>query len=435
MQAGGAEAELALSGHTGPQQSNLSAIERELERSRLRLRFLDRPLESTYQAEQQEASRLLNRIVIAILVVIFDAYFIADTRVAPQTLVLSAVLRFGLLTPAAMVYIWCDWRGRLPRRSGSFVTALLIAPTLLSTIIAFWVTSPLALANYQAVPMIQLALLACRLSMKQALLVIATSWLLYAVTIFTASFVPADLHISLMLTDIAIGSGTLLFAWRIEIRDRQVFLLNQQAAIGRELLRAQNCRLARLSQVDALTGLGNRRCFDEALATSWSQALHMPCPISLVMFDIDCFKQFNDALGHQAGDECLIAVSRVVARCLRDERDTLVRYGGEEFAIILAATTLDDALGVAERVRRAVVERGLPHPGGGPLSLVTISLGVATVTAPAQSAESLIEMADRCLYAAKRRGRNRVESDRLVVVSSRPGPPVIRLAASKRETG
>jgi diguanylate cyclase (GGDEF)-like protein len=426
---------MAPANQAGPEQTDLPAVERELERSRLRLRFIDPALETLYQAERKDASRLLNRVAIAVLVVIFDAYLLPEMRVTQETLGLSAFLRFALLTPATIAYLLLDWRGSLSRWYNPTVTVLLIAPTLFSTIIGFWITNPMALTNYEAVPMIQLALLVCRLSLKRALLVSLVSWLLFAITVFTASFVPPDLHWSLLLSEIGIGCGTLLFAWRIEIRDRQVFLLNQQAAIGRDLLRAQNRRLARLSQVDALTGLGNRRCFDEALAAAWQQAAHDPVAISLVMFDIDCFKQFNDALGHQAGDECLVAVSRVVARCLRDERDTLVRYGGEEFAIILPATSLEDALAVADRVRRAVVERGLPHPGGGPLSLVTISLGVATVTAPHQSAESLIEVADRCLYAAKRRGRNRVESERLVVVSSRPGPPSFRVAGGQRDAG
>ena len=263
----------------------------------------------------------------------------------------------------------------------------------------------------------QLVVLTCRVSMRQAALINGISCLVFVWTTLTVGFVPASVAPSLILADLAIGIGTLVFAWRIDLRDRQVFLFTRQAAIGRDLLSAQNRRLARLTQVDALTGLSNRRCFDETMAALWDAGSARPAQVSLVMFDIDCFKQFNDALGHQAGDECLGAVARTVARCLRDERDTLVRYGGEEFAIILPDTGLEDGCAIAERVRLAILERSLPHPGGGPTGVVTVSLGVATVLPAAQSAAALVEAADQMLYVAKRHGRNRVESARPTVAA------------------
>ena len=394
---------------SGMASAQSGEVERELARSRFRLRFQDASLERTYAAEADLAAKLHNRIIVCGTIAVFDAFIIPEMRAFPEVLALSAFLRFAVLTPVAIAYLLLDWRGHLGRRTPAVVTALLIAPTFMAALEAVWVTSASALSNYEALPLLQLAVLTCRLNLRQAAMVTAASCLLFIWVVLTASFVPPAVAPSLIFTDLAIGFGTLAFAWRIDRRDRQVFLLARQAAIVRDALAAQNRTLAKLTQVDALTGLGNRRCFDETMSGLWAAAAAKPARTTLILFDIDCFKQFNDALGHQAGDECLGVVARAVTRCLRDERDILVRYGGEEFAVILPNTSLEDGCEVAERVRLAVMERALPHPGGGPHHLVTISLGVATVLAPVQSSSALVEAADQSLYAAKRQGRNRVE--------------------------
>ena len=330
----------------------------------------------------------------------------------PEVLPLSIVLRFALLTPATLAFIVLDWRGLIPQRwIPPIASALLIAPSLIAALEALRAYHPAAFPNFQAVPLLLLVVLTCRVGMAQAVAINLASCALF-LWIIQAPFIPSGWVLSLAFTEIAATICTLMFAWRLMIRDRQVFLFTHQAAADRALLAAQNRALAKLSQVDALTGLGNRRCFDETLANLWQRGRAAPLTVTLIMFDIDCFKQFNDALGHQAGDECLSAIARAVTRCLRDERDTLVRYGGEEFAIILPDTTLEDGCAVAERVRVAVQDRHLAHPGGSPQSVVTISLGVASVRAPAQTHPSLVEAADRLLYEAKRAGRNQVAGGR-----------------------
>jgi diguanylate cyclase (GGDEF)-like protein len=169
--------------------------------------------------------------------------------------------------------------------------------------------------------------------------------------------------------------------------------------------------LTTLTQIDALTGLGNRRYFDQMLQEAWRAASRQHAPLSLVIFDIDHFKAFNDALGHQAGDECLRRVGRAISQCVRDTSDTASRYGGEEFAIILLGTAAPAACVVAERVRAAVRACAIAHPLAGPPGYVTVSLGLATLIPDARATpEALIEAADRCLYAAKRQGRNQLAS-------------------------
>ena len=375
-------------------------------------RFHAPALEQSYLHEQHLAARLHNRIVVCIVAAIFDIIIISEIHASPEVLGLSALLRFAVLTPAALAYVVLDWRGLITRWVSPTVTALLIAPTIISALECVRTTNPSALANLTSVPLLLLAVIACRLGMRQVVTINAVSCLVYIWSVLNAPFVPSGMEASLILKDLGICIGTLVVAWRIDLRDRKVFLFTRQAVLGREMLAAQNRTLARLSQVDALTGLGNRRCFDETITTLWAAAAAKPATITLVLFDIDCFKQFNDSLGHQAGDECLGAVARAAARCLRDEGDILARYGGEEFGIILPDTSLEEGCVVAERVRLAIVDRALPHPGGGPHHLVTVSLGVATVSAPGQTASSLVEAADQHLYAAKRRGRNRVEGAR-----------------------
>jgi diguanylate cyclase (GGDEF)-like protein len=181
------------------------------------------------------------------------------------------------------------------------------------------------------------------------------------------------------------------------------------AMVRAHRLARQNKALTRLTQLDALTGLGNRRCFDDALASAWADCTARQSPLTLIIFDVDHFKKFNDSQGHQAGDACLRQVAAAVAPCTRGLTDTAARYGGEEFAIILPDAPLEAGRAVAERARQAVADRAIPHPAAGPPGIVTVSLGVATMVPTAGSAPaSLIEQADQGVYAAKRAGRNRV---------------------------
>ncbi len=171
----------------------------------------------------------------------------------------------------------------------------------------------------------------------------------------------------------------------------------------------QNKLLTRLTQVDALTGLGNRRSFDDTLAAAWADCTAQQAPLTLVMFDIDHFKKFNDSQGHQAGDACLRKVAGAVLASTRDDVDHACRYGGEEFAIILPNSPLPAGRVVAERVRRAIAGCAITHPAAPPPGIVTVSLGVASLVPTASvDTSALIEAADQALYAAKHGGRNRV---------------------------
>jgi diguanylate cyclase len=161
------------------------------------------------------------------------------------------------------------------------------------------------------------------------------------------------------------------------------------------------------SLTDPLTGLGNRKYFDRSIDTMVQNALASGEPLSLLMFDIDHFKSFNDSYGHLTGDQVLRLVGMSLKQTIKGQ-DITARYGGEEFAVVLPNTALRQALTVADHIRRAVMSKELKKKSTGEiLGRVTISVGVSMLK-PGDDTNSLIERADACLYAAKRAGRNRV---------------------------
>ena len=166
--------------------------------------------------------------------------------------------------------------------------------------------------------------------------------------------------------------------------------------------------LATLAAKDALTGLANRRTFDDTLMAEVRRASRAGSPLSLLMLDVDCFKSFNDTYGHQRGDTCLKAVAEAIQGAVRRAGDTVARYGGEEFSVILPDTDQSGAAITAERIRRAVVDLGLAHGGSTAAAVVTVSLGAATAVLDSLDAGELVKTADAALYRAKRAGRNRI---------------------------
>ncbi|KJC42669.1 diguanylate cyclase [Bradyrhizobium sp. LTSP857] len=168
--------------------------------------------------------------------------------------------------------------------------------------------------------------------------------------------------------------------------------------------------LKELATKDGLTGLSNRRSFDEMLMSEWSRAQQTQRPMSLLFVDVDHFKLFNDQHGHQTGDECLRAVADVVSRHALRPLDLASRYGGEEFALILPDMSCDDACAIAEEIRRAVMALRIAHGAIGAGNHVTLSVGVAShIPGEADGGpDRLLGSADQALYAAKRLGRNRV---------------------------
>jgi diguanylate cyclase (GGDEF)-like protein/PAS domain S-box-containing protein len=173
-------------------------------------------------------------------------------------------------------------------------------------------------------------------------------------------------------------------------------------------LQQANEKLGRLVTLDGLTQISNRRRLDEYLNQEWQRMVREQQPLSLIMFDVDFFKPYNDSLGHQQGDEALIAIATAASRAVKRSADLLARYGGEEFAMVLPNTRRAGAEVVARALQQEVAALQIAHPQSPISDYLTISIGIASVVpTPEQTPEDLIAAADAALYQAKRRGRDR----------------------------
>jgi diguanylate cyclase (GGDEF)-like protein len=167
--------------------------------------------------------------------------------------------------------------------------------------------------------------------------------------------------------------------------------------------------LESISYLDGLTGIANRRKFDEFLDLNWSFAIHQSTPIALIMMDIDNFKLYNDNYGHQEGDTCLIQIARTLSKAMSRKTDFVARYGGEEFVCVLPNANLENAVVIAEKLRLGIMALQIPHAFSSTGNIVTISLGVAASRPKSNSSCSmLIKAADAALYKSKDSGRNKV---------------------------
>lgn len=174
-------------------------------------------------------------------------------------------------------------------------------------------------------------------------------------------------------------------------------------------LELANRKLEMLSMSDGLTGIGNRRCFDQRLAADWQRLARERRPLALLLVDADHFKALNDACGHLHGDECLRELARLCTLTANGSEDLVARFGGEEMIVMLPGRDLEAAAVIAERLRLRISDAGMVHPDSPVAPHLTVSIGVAAQQPdPAQPPERLLAAADRALYAAKAGGRNRI---------------------------
>lgn len=220
-----------------------------------------------------------------------------------------------------------------------------------------------------------------------------------------------------LLGDDEIGRLLSAFSRMAQRLSRYTDDLEQRVVERTKELEEANLKLALLSNTDALTGLANRRRFDEVLGSEWARAKRSGQALALIMLDVDKFKKYNDRYGHQAGDECLKKVASMLEAQARRASDLVARYGGEEFALILAGTDASVALCLAEAVRQTTAAMDMPHESSS-FGRVTLSAGVAIMTVDSGwDAEGLLRAADQALYRAKHDGRNCVVAAEVEAVS------------------
>ena len=203
---------------------------------------------------------------------------------------------------------------------------------------------------------------------------------------------------------------------KLQAQAEQLETTNRELEAAQRQLEDKNRLLERLSALDTLTGIANRRRFDDVLRQEWKRSARDSSSLALLFCDIDHFKRFNDTYGHQAGDDCLVRVAQAMEDTLNRPADLAARYGGEEFVGLLVDTDPEGALLLAERVRARVEGLDIEHASSDVAGVLTVSLGAAAIVPQTgMRPEDLVSIADQALYAAKQDGRNRV------VLSKTPG--------------
>ncbi|MEA5476685.1 diguanylate cyclase [Pseudanabaena galeata UHCC 0370] len=197
------------------------------------------------------------------------------------------------------------------------------------------------------------------------------------------------------------------YGFAIDVSDRKQAELDL-AQVEKDL-KAANQELQRLVNLDGLTQIANRRCFDERIIYEWQRLHREKQPLSLLMFDVDYFKRYNDHYGHQLGDECLLRIAQAVDQVVYRPADLVARYGGEEFIVILPNTNLEGSIAVAKNLHEAIADLQIPHQDSDVSDIVTISMGIASdIPNLERSPYVLINQADQALYYAKQQGRNQL---------------------------
>jgi len=367
-------------------------------------------LEARFEQDKAAERQTLLSNGVLLLLVLSNTLLLADWLMIHDQFNSGLLLRLGLFTPVCLL-----WLSLIPRQGRAAQEWSCLAVSLLGAGITVYLclcsTDPLAAPYLVCLSLIQLFNGGViRMRFWIALKVDALVLLMFAGALLAIPDPPWNVMISLSLVLVSTTVFTLFGSYWLEHDERGNWLMLQQERVLLEALGQANLRLDELSRFDALTGLANRRQFDEFLQRLWPRARQDGQELALLMIDVDHFKAYNDHYGHPAGDVCLKAVADALKSHLRKPEDLVARLGGEEFIVVLSKSTLPMALAAAERVREGVASLHLPHLASATATNVTVSVGVAAVV-PGQAVSTpaqLVDAADAALYQAKSRGRNRV---------------------------
>lgn len=350
------------------------------------------------------------RVVVAAFVILLVAGLL-DLLVVKRGIDGALLLRYGVAVPLGALFLAYS-------RSGWFRTTQQPALCLLTFLLAALLFGLMFIGGERVVYVYLpgVLLLAVFSGMLLRLQFWLSAVLLGAMGVFYMVFLirirpqPLDILVPYTLFYGAAALLALFASYHLEHAARRRFLQVRLLALKQGELELANQRLQELADQDGLTGVANRRHFDQHLATEWSRARRSGQPLSLMLIDLDFFKRYNDSYGHQAGDDCLIVVGAVLRAHAQRPGDLAARYGGEEFALILPATEVSDAKEIASRVIHDLAGYRIPHRASEVSDVVTASAGVAgCVPSPLLSPRDLLAAADAALYRAKRNGRNSVE--------------------------
>lgn len=385
----------------------LNAVEFDLANRGRRLKFSP-VVETRFEADTKK--RRERSLVFAglIALLIYDLFLFNDYAIRPEAFFEAAWLRLGVMTPYGLLTLWLIEKGPSPViRENLAASAIIVAMFLACTI--FYISE----SRFPTLDAFSfgLVLLVGNIFYSMRFSYAVGSSLICMVFVFVAVMAYQDIELEeksfalMMMTSIAIF--TLLANYRLESSERQSYLLLLRETLRNGVALKDNQTLTQISFTDPLTQLANRRQLDETLPLRWEEALACGGTLGLLMIDVDNFKAYNDHYGHPQGDECLRRVAEVMQHQIRKDADLIVRFGGEEFVVLLPGASSSIAAQAAERIRRSVESLALPNEGT-EYSIITVSVGIA-VCQPSKTMPTceLLSNADSALYEAKRAGRNR----------------------------
>lgn len=372
------------------------------------------PLESSFQAHYARRYRGhmalgLGIGVLAILVTVFEEFLFP-----PEQRGILLFIRLGLMLPISILLFLLVQSGTWEKRQQSMLMMAALGGAFGFLMMGYFAPasgSRLYVGTLVMVEIFGIILLRMQFAYALSCVLVIASGAVAALMWLSFPGSGQDHFFDLALIVFS-GSLCLVGNFMMERSARSDFLQQRLLEIRQQDLEASNSYLQLLLRTDALTGISNRRYFDQRLQEEFRRAERGDYPLALLMVDIDCFKPFNDTYGHQAGDEALSRVAGVLATFARRPGDLAARYGGEEFALILPGSREHDAKVIADELVTAVFANGFPHGASLVADRVTISAGVASIQPGQENCDEvrLIARADQALYEAKTTGRNRAVS-------------------------
>jgi len=385
----------------------LEKVDAELQRPTGSLRFAP-DIEARFEAETGPARHRQIYLAGIVALLVFNAFLLNDYRIRPEVFFDALWIRLLLVTLPCFVIISIVHRGVAPWLRETLTACGVLIVTIGASLIN-WETRGDA-ATYSGFSFVLILIsgnIAMPMRFKTALIASILGTVIMALGMFGHPSIPAIAQKSSMLIYLLCGVMTLLANFRLERAERISYLNYLRENLRNEVMQETNLALQHISNSDPLTGLANRRRFDEVFLAATDGHHTRPDKLVLLMIDIDYFKPYNDAFGHPMGDKCIQTVAHLIKEQVRGDKDVVARIGGEEFAVLLLGAGMPEALSAAERVRMAVQSALIAHDGVDGRQWVTVSLGVALAqTGDPSSVSSLMRRADAALYQAKHQGRN-----------------------------
>jgi diguanylate cyclase (GGDEF)-like protein len=372
-------------------------------------RFPD-PLESAF--DEFYCTNTLKHVRVALLTGLFlyAVFGLVDRVLPPADRTHMWLIRYAVVCPTVLAGLAFTYASRFRRLIQPLLWLVMLVGSL--GIVAMVYFDPTPAKNYYYSGLLLLIMGAFTfVSMR---LLYALSWAITTILAYEAVAIFANRTDTTILTQntFSLTAAIIIGAFSNYLMEnylRRDFLNSILLESENQQLQKTSHELHRLSILDELTNLGNRRHFEFMLDQEWKRALRYQTPVSLIIFDIDFFKHYNDNYGHQVGDDCLRLVAEEIGRFARRPGDTSARYGGEEFVLLLSGTDLAQAATIAEECRACIESLEIPHDYSTVSNVVTVSAGVTSMVPDDDASRKvLVEAADKALYRAKSEGRNNV---------------------------